>query len=65
MGQICDLETVEPQEISIKVCVIIMIQKFVIEIVERKKQVFLQSFNIPKCMVVGLLMVAGLLSLLF
>ena len=30
-----------------------------------KKQVFLQSFNIPKCMVVGLLMVEGLLILLF
>ena len=30
-----------------------------------KKQVFLQSFNIPKSMVVGLLMVEGLFSLLF
>ena len=31
----------------------------------RKKQVFLQLFNIPKCMVVGLSMVEGLFSLLF
>ena len=30
-----------------------------------KKQVFLQSFNILKCMVVGLLMVEGLFILLF
>ena len=30
-----------------------------------KKQVFLQSFNIPKCIVVGLSMVEGLFSLLF
>ena len=30
-----------------------------------KKKVFLQSFNIPKCMVVGLLMVEGLFILLF
>ena len=32
--------------------------KFVIEIV-KKKQVFLQSFNIPKCTFVGLSMGAG------
>ena len=54
MGQICDLETVEPHEIPIKVCVMF----YNIEICYRgcgeKKQVFLQSFNIPKCMVVGL-----------
>ena len=30
-----------------------------------KKQVFLQSFNIPKCIVVGLSMVKGLFSLFF
>ena len=30
-----------------------------------KKQAFLQSFNIPKCIVVGLSMVVGLFSLLF
>ena len=54
MGQICDLETVEPHETPIKVCVMF----YNIEICYRgcgeKKQVFLQSFNIPKCMVVGL-----------
>ena len=32
---------------------------------EKKKQVFLQLFNLPKCTVVGLLMVKGLFSLLF
>ena len=39
-------------------------QKFVIEAVE-KKQVFLQSFNILKCIAAGLSMVEKLLSLLF
>ena len=34
-------------------------------IVKKKKQVFLQLFNIPKCMVVGLLMVKELFSLIF
>ena len=48
---------------SIKVCVIFY-KKFVIEAVE-KKQAFLQSFNIPKCIVVGLSVVVGLFSLLF
>ena len=43
MEQICDLETVKPQEIPIKVCVTFY-NKFVIEAVD-KKQVFLQSFN--------------------
>ena len=58
MEQICDLETVIPQEISIKVCVIF----YNIEICYRGcgvKQVFLQSFNIPKCTVVVLSMVEG------
>ena len=35
------------------------------EVVEKKKQFSLQSFNIPKCMVVSLLMVEKLFSLLF
>ena len=35
------------------------------EVVEKKTQVFLQSFNIPKCMVLGLLMVEGRFILLF
>ena len=60
MEQICDLETVKPQEIPIKVCVIFY-NKFVIEAVE-KKQVSLQSFNILECIVVGLSMVEGLFS---
>ena len=60
MGQICDLETVESQEIPIKVCVMFYnaLSDFsYIEAVEKKKQVFLQSFNLPKCIFVGLLMV--------
>ena len=65
MGQICNLETVESQEIPVKVCVMF----YNIEICYRgsgeKKQVFLQSFNIPKSMVVGLFMVEGLFILLF
>ena len=65
MGQTYDLETVEPQDILIKVCVMF----YNIEICYRgcgeKKQVFLQSFNIPKCVVIGLLVVERLLSLFF
>ena len=63
MGQICDLETAKPQEISIKVCM--MFYNIEIVVVEKKKQVFLQPFNIPKCMVVSLLMVEGFSILLF
>ena len=65
MGQICDLETVEPQEIPIRVCVMFHTIEICYGGCREKKQVFLQSFNIPKCMVVGLLMVEGLLILLF
>ena len=36
-----------------------------IEAVEKKKQVFLQSFNLSKCIVVRLWMVEELFSLLF
>ena len=36
-----------------------------IETVEKKRQGFLQSFNLPKCIVLGSLMVEGLFSLLF
>ena len=64
MGQIYYLEAVEPQEIPIKVCVMF----YYTEICCRGcgvKQVFLQSFNIPKCLVVDLLMVEGLITLLF
>ena len=63
MEQICDLETGEPQEIPIKFCVMF----YNIEIWYRgrgEKQVFLQSFEISKCMFVGLLMVEGLFILL-
>ena len=65
MVQTYDLETVEAQDILIKVCVMF----YNIEICYRgcgeKKQVFLQSFNIPKCVVIGLLVVERLLSLFF
>ena len=58
--QMHDMETVEPQKIPIKVCATF----YNIEIYDRgcreKKKVFLQSFNMPKCMVVGLLTVEGL-----
>ena len=49
--QVCNLETVQPQEIPIKVCVAF----YNTEIYRGcgKKQVFLQSFNILKCMVVS------------
>ena len=59
IGQICDLETVEPQEIPIKVCVMFYNTEICYRGCGEKKQVFLQSFDIPKCMVVGLLMVEG------
>ena len=67
IGQICDLETVEPQEIAFKVCIMFYnaLWDSYIETVEKKKQVFLQSLNLPKCVVVGLLIVEGLFSLLF
>ena len=65
MGQTYDLETVEPQDILIKVCAMF----YNIEICYRgcgeKKASFLTIVYIPKCIVVGLLMVEGLLILLF
>ena len=68
MGQICDLERVQPQEIPFKVCVMFsnafsVIYYYIIsyiETVERKKKVFLQSLNLPKRMIVGFSMVGGL-----
>ena len=57
MGQICDLETVEPQETPIKVCVMFYNTEICYRAGEKKKQLFLLSFNISKCMVAGLLMV--------
>ena len=65
IGHICNLETVQPQEAPIKVCVMFYNIKICYRGRREKKQVFLQSFNIPKCIVVGLLMVDGLFSLLF
>ena len=65
MGQICDLETVEPQEIPVKVCVIFYNIELCYRGCGEKKQVFLQSFNIPKCIVLGSLMMEGLFILLF
>ena len=65
MGQICDLETAEPQKIPIKVCVIFYNIELCYQGCGEKKQVFLQSFDIPKCIVVGSLMVEKLFILLF
>ena len=65
MGQICDLETAEPQEIPIKVCVIFYNIELCYQGCGEKKQVFLQSFDIPKSIVVGSLMVEKLFILLF
>ena len=62
--QLYDLETVEPQKIPIKVCVVF----YNIEICYQdcgEKKVFLQSINVLKCLVVALSMVNGLFSLLF
>ena len=66
MGQICDSETVKPQEIPIKVCAMFYsaLSDYLYRDCEEKKQVFLQSFNLPKCIVVGLSIVDGLFSLL-
>ena len=63
MGQVCHLETVELQEIPIKVCVIFYNTEICYRSSAEKIHVFLQSFKIPKCMVVGLLMVEELFSL--
>ena len=65
MRQICDLETVEPQEISVEVCVMFYNTEICYRGCGVKKQVFLQSSNVRKCLVVGLLIVEGLISLLF
>ena len=65
IGQICDLETVEPQEIPIKVCAMFYNTEICYRGCGDIKQVFLQSFNMPKGMDVGFLMVEGLFSLLF
>ena len=67
MRQTYDLETVEPQELSIKVCVLFfnaLSDKLYRDCGEKKK-VFLYSFNVPKCIVARLLMVEWLFSLLF
>ena len=63
MEQICHLETVKPQEFPIKVCVIFCN----IEVCYRGcgDETSFQSFNIPKCIIVGLSMLEGLFSLLF
>ena len=64
MEQVCNLETVQPQEIRIKVYVSFCN----IEVCYRgcgEKASFFAIFNIPKKIVVGLSMVEGLRSLLF
>ena len=65
MWQICHLEAIEPQKIPIKFCVMNYNTEICYRGCGEKNQVFLQSFNIPKYMVVDLLMVEGLFSLLF
>ena len=45
MEQTCDLETVKPQEIPVKVCVIFYNTEICYGGCGEKKQVFLQSFN--------------------
>ena len=59
MGRTCDLETVEPQEIPVKVCVLFCnaLSDYLYQDCGRKKQVLLHSFNLPKCIVVALLVV--------
>ena len=65
MGWICNLETVAPHEIPIKVCVMF----YNIEIYYRgcgeKEQYFLQSFNMPKCIGVNIVNDGRAISLLF
>ena len=59
------LEPVEPQEIPFKVCVNVL-QCMPDQLYRDcgQKKGFLQSFNLPKCMVVSFLMVEELFSLL-
>ena len=64
MEQLCDLETVQPQEIPVKVCVVV----YNIAMCYRDcggKTFLLQSFNILECIVVGLSMEEGLFSLFY
>ena len=67
MGRTWDLERVEPQEIPIKVCVLFCnaLSDQLYRDCGGKKQVFLHSFSLPKCIVVGLLMAEWLFCLLF
>ena len=66
MGQICDLETVEPQEIpqrlrNVLECIVSLIDYEAGE----DKVFFLKLFDLPKCIVLGLLTADGPGSLLF
>ena len=68
MGWTWDLETAEPQEIAIKACVLLCnaLPDKSYRNYGGKKQVLLHSFNLPKCIVVALLMMERLfISLLF
>ena len=60
MEQICHLETVKSQEFPVKVCLIFCN----IEVCYRGcgDKTSFQSFNIPKCIIVGLSMLEGLFS---
>ena len=64
MEQICNLETVKLQEIPNNVFVIFYDIEICYQSCGEKKS-FLESFNIPKCIVIGSSMVEGLFSLLF
>ena len=59
-----DLETVQLQEIPVKVYVVFCNIEICYQSCGEKASI-LQSFNIPKCIVVSLSMVEGLFSLLF
>ena len=51
MGHTCDLETVEPQELPIKVCVLFcnVLSDELYRNCRGKKLVFLHSFDLNKC----------------
>ena len=65
MELIYNLETVKPQEIPIKYCVMFYDIEICYRGCGKKKQVILELFDISKCIVVGLLMVEEVFSLLF
>ena len=65
IGQICDFETVEPHEIPVKVWVMFCSIEICYRGYGEEKQVFLQLFNIPKCIGVNFLNGGRVSGLLF